>query len=255
MSDPIILPFCGAAPLPGELWSRWILEPGLLLGLALLPLAFHLMRRVAGGGDAAGDQRFFYAGLTVLVIAFVSPLCALSAALFSARVGHHLLLIVVAAPLIAMANPFRGRIRLLTDHLGLLLIGNAVATWFWHAPMPYEAALRSDLLYWTMQGSLLGTSILFWAALLDPRTSGLKAGATALGAMMQMGLLGALLTFAPRPLYAAHALTGEPFGFSALTDQQLAGLLMWAPGALPYLLVAILAIARVTRGSEEAIHG
>lgn len=255
MNEPIVLPFCGAAPLPGELWSRWTLEPGLLLGLAMLPLAFHLLRRAAGGRDAAGDPRYFYAGFAVLVVAFVSPLCALSAALFSARVGHHLLMIVVAAPLLALANPWRGRSRVLSDRLGVLLVLNAVAVWFWHAPMPYEAALRSDLLYWTMQGTLLGTSLLFWAALLDPHTGGLRAGATALGAMMQMGLLGALLTFAPRPLYAVHALTGEPFGLSALTDQQLAGLLMWAPGALPYLLVAILVIARITRGSEEAIRG
>lgn len=255
MNEPVILPFCGAAPLPSELWSRWTLEPGLLFGLALLPFAFYLLRRAAGGGRTAGDPRYFYAGFAVLVVAFVSPLCALSAALFSARVGHHLLMVAVAAPLLALANPWRGRSGVLTDHLGLLLVVNAVAIWFWHAPMPYEAALRSDVLYWTMQASLLGTSLLFWSALLDPRTGGLKAGAAALGAMMQMGLLGALLTFAPRPLYAAHALTGEPFGLSALNDQQLAGLLMWAPGALPYLLVAILVIARLTRGSAETVGG
>jgi putative membrane protein len=55
--------------------------------------------------------------------------------------------------------------------------------------------------------------------------------------MMQMGLLGAILTFARFALYAPHYLTTQQYGFSPLDDQQLAGLIMWV-GSLPLTIVA-----------------
>jgi len=69
------------------------------------------------------------AGVAVLAVAFVSPRCALSAALFSARVVHHVLLVVVAAPLIALALP-PARASLA---LPALVISTA-ARWLWHLP-------------------------------------------------------------------------------------------------------------------------
>ena len=55
----------------------------------------------------------------------------------------------------------------------------------------------------------------------------------------QMGLLGALIVFAPRPLYFVHLASTAPWGLSPLVDQQLAGLLMWVPAMLPYLGVGL----------------
>ncbi len=84
-----ILPgsYCGAAPLPAQALSAWNLDP--LLLVALLILGFALRRSPAG-----------LAGVMVLVLAFVSPLCAVSVALFSARVVHHVLLVAVGLPLL-----------------------------------------------------------------------------------------------------------------------------------------------------------
>jgi putative membrane protein len=62
--------------------------------------------------------------------------------------------------------------------------------------------------------------------------------------MVQMGLLGALLTFAARPLYAPHLASTAAWGFSPLEDQQLAGLVMWAPAAGIYLGAALWLLAR-----------
>ena len=62
--------------------------------------------------------------------------------------------------------------------------------------------------------------------------------------MVQMGLLGALITFAARPLYAPHWLTTQDWGLSPLDDQQLAGLIMWAPGSLVYLFAAVAILYR-----------
>ena len=55
-----------------------------------------------------------------------------------------------------------------------------------------------------------------------------------------MGLLGAVITFARTPLYDAHLGATTPWGLSALQDQQLAGLIMWVPAAIPYLIAALM---------------
>ncbi len=67
-----------------------------------------------------------------------------------------------------------------------------------------------------------------------------------------MGLLGAVITFARVPLYPPHFATTDPFGLSALADQQLAGLIMWVPATIPYLAAALLLIGRgLARGAPD----
>jgi putative membrane protein len=109
--------------------------------------------------------------------------------------------------------------------------------WAWHAPPVYEAALASDALYWVGQAALLGTSMLLWSALFQRDTSGLAAFFALLATIMQMGLLGAIITLAPQALYAPHYLTTQQYGLSPLEDQQIAGLIMWA-GSLPLTVLA-----------------
>lgn len=89
-----------------------------------------------------------------------------------------------------------------------------------------------------MQLSLLGSAAWFWGAALA-RGAALPGIGALLAGMVGMGMLGALLTFAPAALYAPHAATTQPWGLSPLQDQQLAGLLMWVPAALAYLLPAL----------------
>jgi putative membrane protein len=106
----------------------------------------------------------------------------------------------------------------------------AVALWFWHMPQPYDAALQSHFTYWSMEISLLAASVLLWRCLL--RDLSLNPGAALAASFftaLQMTGLGALLTFAPRVLFAAHLTTTEPWGLSPLQDQQLGGLIMWLP--------------------------
>ena len=67
-----------------------------------------------------------------------------------------------------------------------------------------------------------------------------------------MGLLAALIVFAPRPLYALHFATTQPWGLSPLADQQLAGLLMWLPASLPYLGVGLWLAWSSLRPAETA---
>ncbi len=223
-------PYCGPGPAPAEWLSRWNPDPVLIAGLAA-GLVFVLWRM-------SGRERVLGVGAVLtLTVIFVSPLCALSSALFAARTAHHVLLVALAAPLIAWSLP-----RTRTGPLGLATAAHASVFWAWHAPAAYSAALSNDGVYWLMQVSLLGTAVWFWMAV--RRASAPPAVAALLLAMVAMGLLGALLTFTGEPVYAPHFLTTGAWGLSPLDDQQAAGLIMWAPAAAVYLAAALLVLGR-----------
>lgn len=223
MSDPMIA-YCGAAPVPDEIWTRWNLDPMLIAGLVALA--------IAAGRQREANARAGWTAIALMVVIFVSPFCALSSALFSARVLHHVVLIAAVAPLLALAFPLR---RVGSPPLVVLVVTQAIILWLWHAPALYAWGLASVPAYWLMQLSLLGSAWLTWRAVLawqTPCGPALLALVTTVG---QMGLLGALIVFAPVPLYAAHLASTAAWGLTPLADQQLAGLLMWVPAALPYL--------------------
>lgn len=229
-------PYCGPAPDAGE-W-RWNLDPLLLAVLigatALIALRLDGRRRLFG-----------LAGMVVLGVSFVSPLCALSSALFSARTVHHVLLVAIAAPLLASALPERRRTPLV-----LATVVQALVFWIWHAPDAYAAALSDDLVYWLMQISLLVSATLFWRA--AAAASAPAALVALLAAMLAMGLLGAVLTFAGQAVYAPHAYTTLAWGLTPLEDQQAAGLIMWAPAAALYLFAALWRLAGLLGSDVEA---
>lgn len=230
------MPYCGPAPVPETLWGAWNFDPWVLAGLAGLAVSF---LSVADASRNPRRWRAFWAGWAVLAVAFVSPLCALSVALFSARVLHHVLLVAVAAPLLALAfRPSAGSGRAIAP-LPVLFLAHTAAMWIWHAPGPYDFALSHDAAYWLMEMTLLLSAVALWRAIFRPGASEGGVMAVLLGSIVQMGMLGALLTFAAWPLLAAHATTTQAFGFTPMEDQQLAGLLMWVPAMLPYLLVAL----------------
>ncbi len=226
--------YCGPAPFPADIWLRWNIDPVLLLALGLLALA-------------ARRSRVGVLAVAVLAVAFVSPLCALSAALFSARVVHHVLLVAVAAPLLALAWPGP---KLRSPAIPFLV--STMVLWAWHWPPAYDLALSNVAAYWAMQVTLLGSAFVFWRAILhngQPPGAGLLA---VLGGYMQMALLGALLTFAPEALYAIHMVPPLDWGFTPLGDQQLGGLIMWVPAGLPFVAWGAL-VAR--RGWQTMAQG
>ena len=213
------IPYCGPAPAPGAILSAWNLDPLLLVALGALAW---LLR---------GETRQVHWGLATLFLAYVSPICALSAGLFAARSLHHLLIVFAAAPLLA------GLFRSVRVPLSLALLLSVFVFWAWHVPGVYQAVLSSDAAYWLGQIALLGSSALFWSGLFRRETSGPPAFFALIALVMQMGLLGAIITFAPQALYTPHLLTTQQYGFSPLEDQQLAGLIMWV-GSLPLTVLA-----------------
>jgi len=223
------LPYCGNPPLPSELLTRWNLGPGLLCALLLCAGGHVLLTRGAYRKSAT-------CGWIVAALAFASPLCALSVSLFSARVGQHMILTLIAAPLIGIAiprTPWRGSI-------WWSALAFTVALWVWHMPAPYEATFRSTLVYWAMHATLFGSAIWLWHDVLNhdsEETMRVLAAGTFVS--IQMGLLGAILTLSSHAMFAWHYFTTQAWGLTPLADQQLGGTLMWVPGSLFFLASAM----------------
>lgn len=239
MIDRPWTPYCGPAPDPAEWLGRWNPDPLVLGALGFGAVAsLMLMRRGKAGPP-------LFAAITVLAVIFISPLCALGSALFTGRTLHHLLLVLAAAPLLALALPCPRRV-----HLLAAVAVQAVVFWTWHAPGLYAVALSHDGVYWIMQVTLLGSAVWFWVAIRATSAPGAVAGL--LAAMLLMGLLGAIIVFAGQPLYAPHFGTTLAWGMTPLEDQQAAGLIMWAPAAAAYLAVALWRLNSLLRGPDRA---
>lgn len=224
------VPYCGSAPLPADVWSRFNADPTLIAAILVLLVAHVSL------ADSRARRVQALLGWSVAGLALTSPLCALSVALFSARIAQHLLLLLVAAPLVAAAIPTRVR----AASLWPSALISVVALWFWHLPSPYEATFESTPVYWLMHMSLFGTATLLWHGLLRHRWQyTLEALAIGVVVSMQMSFLGALLTFASVPWFFRHVSSAPMWGLTALQDQQLGGVLMWIPGNLLLLWASV----------------
>ena len=226
-------PYCGEAPLPGEWATHWNFAPELLIGLLLLSVATYLYRqrlRVIPATSA----------IALIAFIFVSPFCALGSALFTVRIVHDILLAVLLAPLLVAA------LRLdqmnIPGSLTIWTIVHAITFWLWHAPALYALAMSSDLAFWAMQVSITATAAIWWARIIRAPAPG--ATTALLATMVAMGALGALLTFSGTALYAPHWMTTQIWGMTPLEDQQIAGIIMWAPASLIYLLAAMAILYR-----------
>jgi putative membrane protein len=228
------------------LLTRFNFDPILIATLVVLG-GFHI-RSVR----SRASRTFAAAGWLVAFVAFVSPLCALSVSLFSARVAQHMVLILVAAPLIAAAYPRGAVARRNSTTLWVSAVFFFIALWFWHMPVPYDSTFDSTSLYWTMHATLFGSSIVLWRELLNHRHEHI-GGVLIVGALtsMQMGLLGAILMFAARPLFFWHLTTTWAWGFTPLRDQQLGGVIMWVPGIILFLWAALRSLGRVWINLEK----
>ncbi len=258
---------------PSDLAGSWTFDPVLLVTLAVAALVHwrgraRLGRRIAGPREKRRAVAF-YTGLMVLAGALMSPLDALAHALFSGHMAQHLLLMVVAAPLLVYARPtaalvaglpaggrdmvrrsglrgpnaqsrLRGTAHALARPVVVWIIGT-LALWAWHMPALYEAALAHEPVHVLEHASFLGAALLFWSVVLS---SGTRRGVPrpiaivlVFASGVQSSALGAVLLFASTPLYAVHAEGARVWDVSPLSDQQLAGALMWSPPALLYIVV------------------
>jgi len=247
---------------PDDAWRAWPSDPLVVLGLVTAAVAYGL-----GSGRLRRADRWslrraaaFWAGTAALGVALLSPLDAIGHTLFSVHMAQHLVLMVVAAPLLVVGRPLktwlaalpagprrtaaraRAAIAFVPCALRRPLVAFGVVTvamWSWHAPTLYGAALVNDSVHALEHGSFVGASMLAWSvALRRGRRDVSNAFGRALflaAYALQGALLGALLVFASTPLYSAHRGGPPLWGLTALQDQQLAGALMWIPPGAVYL--------------------
>jgi putative membrane protein len=224
--------------------SSWTFEPAVVISLVTAAIVYGRGRLRLGSRPRRTAA--FAAGLAVVAVALLSPLDAQASTRFAAHMVQHLLLMVVAAPLLAYARPTaalvaglpaplrdtarrnrRHRIPALT-HPVVVWSAGTIVLWAWHMPALYDAALSSDLFHAAEHASFLGTAYLFWWVALRRSTPRPIAGLLVFATGVQSSALGAVLLFASTPLYPEHT--------TGLEDQQLAGALMWGPPAVVYLV-------------------
>jgi putative membrane protein len=227
-------------------------------GLALLPAE----RRT---GLHPPPRVVFAAGLCALAVALLSPLDAAASSLFSAHMLQHLVLMVIAAPLLASSHPVLVLRRALPPrwrrvvlraarrsadllaHPAVVWLVGTVVLWAWHLPSLYEAALVHHPLHALEHVTLLGTASAVWAVALG---RGRRPVSTPVGVLLlfatslQSSALGAVLTLARTPLYPIHDAGVRLWGLTLLEDQQLAGAMMWMPPGLIYLTVMAVLLTR-----------
>ncbi len=261
----------------------WSFEPAVLIPLGVA-LALYLLgvrrmkgeqlRRVAGGLRIAS----FLAGIGVVFIALESPIDSVADALFSVHMVQHLLLLLVAPPLLVAGRPamvwlwafdVAGRravasgwqragllhtFRFLTRPLPAWVLLSA-ALMFWHVPWAYDLAVRNPLVHDMEHLCFLGFGLSFWTVVVAPYGRRvLDYGATMLYVIsigFEMGLIGAILTFAGHALYAVHAHTTATWGLTPLQDQQMAGVIMWIPGNMIHLSTLCALFYAWFRASEQ----
>jgi putative membrane protein len=264
------------APLaPHDLAGAWNLAPGVVLPL-LVSAAMYLagtrtLWRVAGAGRGirSGEAVAFALGWLTLGLALVSPVHRLGETLFSAHMAQHELLMTLAAALLVLGRPLvpwlwalppTGRkavgrwaghraVRAGWDaitHPGVAWALHAVAIWGWHLPSLFEATLQSEAVHALQHLSFFGTAVLFWWSVLERRQGRLGSPGAVIALFttaVHTSLLGALLTFSDRLWYPIYAPATAAWGLTPLEDQQLAGLIMWIPGGIAYLIAALALLA------------
>src|SRR6185503_19550146 len=226
-----------------------------------------------------GVRRFealsFATGSLALAVALSPLLDEWSDQWLAAHMVQHELLMVVAAPLIAVGAPLVGILWAMPLNVRHSLVGAVertplpvlwraftapasafflygVALWIWHIPFLYDAALEHEAVHIVQHLCFFGTAALFWWGIVHGREGRTGYGAAVVyvfATALHGGVLGALLTLSPRVWYAPY-LTAKP-GLTPLEDQQLAGLLMWIPAGLVFAALGLVLFAAWLRESDR----
>jgi putative membrane protein len=280
-----------AAATPG-FWD-WSLDPPLVLVVDLAILYWLGDRRTVTPQRKRGERRWrsacFYAAMAVLAVALASPIEALSEQLFWVHMIQHVLLLVVAAPLLVLARPWirlwrclplearrwlarglsQGRrtapLRSLSRGLGGPAVGFlafSIVLLGWHIPVMFDATLRSGALHALEHTLFFSTAVMFWKQVIPspPLHARLAAPQRVLylvGAMIVSWALAVVLALAPHPLYSFYAHeAARPGGISALADQQVAAGIMWVPGSVTFLIVIFVYVHRwLTPSAPNSVRG
>ncbi|MFQ5398163.1 MAG: cytochrome c oxidase assembly protein [Anaerolineae bacterium] len=227
----------------------------------------------------------YLSGLLLTGIALMSPLDTLGAALFTFHMIQHLLLIMIAPPLLMVANPmpfmlwglpapwrrkvgraltrllnskapFRRNLRKVTTP-GIIWMAWVVSLLGWHDPNAYNAALRHELVHDVEHLTFFLAGMLFWwhvtgaGPRIHKRFGPIGRIAFLLSAIPPNMLIGVAIAFAREPIYTYYLDAPRLWGLTVMMDQQLGGVIMWVPGSMMYIIAALVLAARLLEGDDQ----
>lgn len=252
-------------------WADWRLDPGVVLGLALAGVAFWWAGR--SFGVARWRRIAFWTGLGVVFVALESPLDrGGDHFLFTLHMVQHSLLMMAAAPLLALGTP-RPAVAWLGQRLpgagGVLRWlsgGVAVTALFninlavWHLPAFYEAALRNEAVHITQHLLFLGLGYGLWLVITAPEGDALGPRLPLRLALVVVSvivdwLVSFSIAVAGRPLYPTYAAAPRLWGLSPEADQALGGGLMWVMDNMVYGAVTIWLVYQYLRQERQRTAG
>lgn len=263
-----------------DLALRWSFDPTIQLPIVFAVVLWLLVvRGVDRAHPATPVPRHrtvaFLAALATLEVALQSGIERWDTTLFSVHMVQHVLLTMVAAPLVALAAPVTLALRAAPDDVrrGLLLpvlrsrvlriLAHPVVAWLmfagvmWgsHFSPLFDVALEDPSVHRLEHVLYLGAALLFWwpAVAVDPAPHRMPHAGRVLYVFLQMPqntFLSLAIFSATAPLYPHYATLGRTWGPTPLGDQQLAGGIMWLSGDVVFL-VAVLALVLAWMRHEE----
>jgi putative membrane protein len=252
-------------PTLASLALGWQLEPlvaGPLIALAIgwLVLVRRVRRLHPEHPVPLMRTAAFLGGLATIAVALLSGIARYDTTLFSVHMVQHLLLMLIAAPLLALSAPVTQVLRASSARVrqGLLIpvlhsrpveaIGHpvvaaltfAVVVWGSHFTGLFELALEDQGVHEVEHVAYLAAAMIFWWPVIaaDPARRRMAFPVRAQYLLVQVpvnSFLGMAFVFAPAPLYAHYGVLGSPYGIDALADQQLAGGIMWLAGDVVFI--------------------
>ncbi len=261
----------------------WALEPAVvasLLAAGLYLRGWTILSRRMPGRFGASRLVALMTGLATVILALSPPLDVLAPVLLRAHMIQHLLLMMVVPPILWMGAPvapmLRGLPRPIRRWAALVLASPAgrrlarvlespaisgaaffIAFWTWHVPVLYDLALHSDFWHHVEHACFFATAVLFWRPVILPWPGHSSWPRWAMIpylvlADLQNSVLAAVLTFSDRVIYSAYEAVPRSQGITALEDQAIAGVIMWVPGSLAFLLPVLwIAATMATREPDR----
>ena len=282
MTPAAVLAHGAGAPapaLPGVLLA-WRLDAIVIGGLLLAATVYvWAVRRVnrghPGNRQPAYRSWLFCSGLATIWIAVLSPIEAYEGSLFSVHMVQHMLLELVAAPLLLAGAPItvvlraarptvRRRVLAVLQSRVVHAVSFPVVAWLifaavnwgWHFSLLYDRALENQALHYFQHATFLGAALLFWWPVVgaDPSPWRLPHPVRILYlflAMPQNSFLGVALMSAPTVLYPHYLTNVRDWGLSPLDDQALGGVIMWVVGDVFFLAGMMLVVAGWMRHEDR----
>jgi putative membrane protein len=271
------------ADFPLERLGQGITVAGLSAAGLIYTAGWRRYRRRLPRRFATSRLAAFLGGLACLCLAIASPLDEAAEALLSAHMVQHILLLTIAPGLLLLGQPLlpllrglpdpvrrslvapllrlrslRAAARALMHPLASLLLASVIF-WSWHLPTLFQVALRVPAIHVVEHASFLAGGLLFWFPVVQPWPSRPRWPRAAmipylLVADVQNTVLAAVLTFSDRVLYPFYEFHSPATEAAALNDQVLAGVIMWVPMSLAYLVPAALLTIRVLSPSNRGFR-